>query len=285
MNGSITYEHVSDETTVVKLSGEYDVYACLPFWQVVHDLLAQGHVVLVMDLAELSYVGSEILADLVHTMKKSLAQGGGCLLAAPTPDMLNLLRISGLIRVFAVFPAVSKALEGVTPYLAGIQRKMDVEKALPSITHRRVADGTTVVTVVGKINLLGTRLLHETLVELHSQGQVALVLDMSKVDDLSVPGADVLLGALRRAALRNGGLLLAAPNADVRQSLEFARKHRDIIKARRKMPVPDFPSDPLAQAGVPEDLTAFPSVHLARVGMPDHLSTMRRLVTRLQEKQ
>ncbi|MEV8104298.1 STAS domain-containing protein [Streptomyces sp. NPDC088135] len=251
----------------------------------VHDLLAQGHVVLVMDLAELSYVGSELLADLVHTMKKALAQGGGCLLAAPTPDMLKVLQISGLIKAFSVFPTVSKALEGVTPYLVGIQRKMDADKGLPSITHEQVTDGTTVVTVVGEINLLGTRLLHETLIALHSQGQVVLVLDMSKVANLSMPGADVLLSALRRAALRNGGLLLAAPNADVMQSLHFARRHRDRMNTRRKMPISDFPSDPLAQAGVPEDLTAFPSVHLARVGMLGHLSAMRRIVTQLEEKQ
>ncbi|WP_372350819.1 hypothetical protein [Streptomyces sp. KL116D] len=37
---------------MVKVTGEFDCYACWPFRQLVHDLLTQGHIVLVIDLAE-----------------------------------------------------------------------------------------------------------------------------------------------------------------------------------------------------------------------------------------
>ncbi|MGW7300937.1 STAS domain-containing protein [Streptomyces sp. NPDC054829] len=114
--GEYTYEHVSDDVTVVSVANEYrdleiSVYTAPALRTVLVDLVNQGRYFLVVDLAGIAFIDSTGLGVLVGALKRVRVHGGEVAVAVPTVRIGKVFRITGLASVFAQFDTVDAAVE------------------------------------------------------------------------------------------------------------------------------------------------------------------------------
>jgi len=96
--------------TIAALSGELDI-ACAPaLREQLLGLLRPAASRLVIDLSQVSYADASGLAVLVGTGRRAGLLGGYMRLAAPTPGVANVLRITGLRLRLDIFPTVQAAI-------------------------------------------------------------------------------------------------------------------------------------------------------------------------------
>jgi anti-anti-sigma factor len=120
--------------TIAKLSGELDV-ACVPALreQLVR-LLRPGSSRLVIDLSKVSHCDARGLAVLIGTGRRARLLGGFLRLAAVSPQVDQVLHITGLRQHLGVFPTVQAA----TASPQGVPSTKDAATAVYSI-HSPVA--------------------------------------------------------------------------------------------------------------------------------------------------
>ena len=117
MDFSVTYEHLSDGITVVKVVGEVDVLRAPRLREVLVALVERRRVLLAVDLGRTVSVDSTGLGVLVGSLKRVRAQRGGLVIVTQQARVLGQFRDSGLSRVFLIRPSVAQAVE----VLAGIR--------------------------------------------------------------------------------------------------------------------------------------------------------------------
>jgi anti-sigma B factor antagonist len=105
------YETLHEQTVLVL--DEHDVVAGLPDlrWQL-RDIVLSGTRTIVVDLSATNEVGSTVLAALLSAHRACRARGGGVVLRSPSRDVLDLMRRTGLWRVFGVERAAATAGSG-----------------------------------------------------------------------------------------------------------------------------------------------------------------------------
>lgn len=98
------------DAVVVSLAGELDLYNAEEVRRALLDTLADGAELLVVDLAEVTFIDSTALGVLIEARSR-LADRSGFRLAAPGLETRRALEISGLDRHFLVHDTVAEALE------------------------------------------------------------------------------------------------------------------------------------------------------------------------------
>ena len=107
---------VADEggVTVVRPVGErLDIEVASDFRAMLLSLIEQGHRRLVVDLADVSFIDSSGLGALVSALKtlKRSDVGGDVRLARVQAQVVSLLEIIRLNRVFTTYPTVEQAVQ------------------------------------------------------------------------------------------------------------------------------------------------------------------------------
>jgi anti-sigma B factor antagonist len=100
-----------DRATVVSLAGELDLYNAEDVRAALLEACGDEPDVLVLDLAEVTFVDSTALGVLIEARSR-LADRNGFRLAAPGLETRRALEVSGLDKHFSVFDTVADALEG-----------------------------------------------------------------------------------------------------------------------------------------------------------------------------
>ena len=98
-----------DGATVVALAGELDLYNAEDVRAALLEVCAEEPAVLVLDLAEVTFIDSTALGVLIEARSR-LADRDGFRLAAPGLETRRALEVSGLDRHFQVFDTVADAL-------------------------------------------------------------------------------------------------------------------------------------------------------------------------------
>jgi anti-sigma B factor antagonist len=99
-----------DGATVVSLAGELDLYNAEDIRAALLACCADEPAVLVIDLAEVTFIDSTALGVLIEARSR-LAERNGFRLAAPGLETRRALEVSGLDRHFSVFETVADALD------------------------------------------------------------------------------------------------------------------------------------------------------------------------------
>ena len=95
--------------TIAELSGELDI-ACAPaLREQLLGLLRPGASRLVIDMSKVSYCDARGLAVLIGTGRRARLLGGFLRLAAVSPQVRQMLHITGLRQHLGVFPTVQAA--------------------------------------------------------------------------------------------------------------------------------------------------------------------------------
>lgn len=109
MDLSITSEE-RDAATVVHVGGEIDVYTAPVLREHLDEHISAGRNHLVVDLEAVSFMASTGLGVLVGRLKLVRAANGTLRLVCSNDRILSVFSITGLDKVFQIFPSVDEAL-------------------------------------------------------------------------------------------------------------------------------------------------------------------------------
>ena len=117
MNFDITTEQLTDDTYVISLSGEVDLYTAPEFKQQLLDVIAKGAKTVVVDFSNTTFIDSTTLGVLVGGVKRLRTNDGQLTLVCSDRNITKIFEITGLDRVFAIYETRSEAvsnLDGVS---------------------------------------------------------------------------------------------------------------------------------------------------------------------------
>ena len=107
----ITSERLDDDSGLVSVSGESDLYTAPQLKGEVLRLIGAGSNRLVVDLTRTSFVDSATLGVLLGGLKRLRPKGGEIVLVIADPNIRKIFEITLLDRVFTIFDSRDAALE------------------------------------------------------------------------------------------------------------------------------------------------------------------------------
>jgi anti-sigma B factor antagonist len=98
------------EHTVLEVGGEIDVYTAPQLRERLIELVEGGQQHIVVDMEQVEFLDSTGLGVLVGGLKRVRAQDGSLRLVCGQERILKIFRITGLEKVFAIYPSVEEAV-------------------------------------------------------------------------------------------------------------------------------------------------------------------------------
>jgi len=110
VNFNISDEEIDDQTHVISLGGEIDLYTAPEFKERMVELIEAGKKNIVVDLSEATFIDSTTLGVLVGGVKRLRPSGGGLALVCTDQNISKIFEITGLDRVFSIQDSRENAL-------------------------------------------------------------------------------------------------------------------------------------------------------------------------------
>lgn len=95
--------------TVIAVRGELDIATTATVRNRIRTILADTTTPVIIDLSGVSFCDTSGLALLMGAQRRARLHGVAITLAAPRPNVSNLLRITGLDRAFVIHPTLAAA--------------------------------------------------------------------------------------------------------------------------------------------------------------------------------
>ena len=102
--------HVIDETQVFDLTGSLDIATSPTVRAALTSASERGSHRLIVDLTQVDFLDSTGLGALIGGQRRAKEFGGEVRLVVKEGQILRLLRITGLLKVFAVYPTLDEAV-------------------------------------------------------------------------------------------------------------------------------------------------------------------------------
>jgi anti-anti-sigma factor len=96
-------------TAVLHLDGRLDLASASHFRNQINSVLVDGVSVIIVDLAEVTFVDSSGLGAIVAGLKAARQAGGDLRIAAPQEQMLSLLELTNLSSVLRPYATIEEA--------------------------------------------------------------------------------------------------------------------------------------------------------------------------------
>jgi anti-sigma B factor antagonist len=113
MNFDIKTEQV-DSAYVIALAGEVDLYTAPEFKQQLLDVIAKGGKEVIVDFSDTTFIDSTTLGVLVGGVKRLRTNDGQLSLVCRDRNITKIFEITGLDRVFTIYPTRDEALSKVS---------------------------------------------------------------------------------------------------------------------------------------------------------------------------
>ncbi|MBA3298466.1 MAG: STAS domain-containing protein [Thermoleophilaceae bacterium] len=110
MNFHIQDEEIDEQTHVIELGGEIDLYTAPEFKERMVELIEAGKKAIIVDLAQATFIDSTTLGVLVGGVKRLKPAGGSLVLVCTDENITKIFEITGLDRVFPIHPTRAEAL-------------------------------------------------------------------------------------------------------------------------------------------------------------------------------
>jgi anti-sigma B factor antagonist len=110
MNFEIKTEDLGDETYVISLAGEVDLYTAPEFKQQLLDVISQGGKNVVVDFSDTTFIDSTTLGVLVGGVKRLRTNDGQLSLVCSDRNITKIFEITGLDRVFTIYSTRDEAV-------------------------------------------------------------------------------------------------------------------------------------------------------------------------------
>jgi anti-sigma B factor antagonist len=117
MNFDIKTEQLSDDSYVISLAGEVDLYTAPEFKQQLLEGIGQGGTRVIVDFTSTTFIDSTTLGVLVGGVKRLRTNEGQLSLVCSDRNITKIFEITGLDRVFAIHASRDEAISniGVSP--------------------------------------------------------------------------------------------------------------------------------------------------------------------------
>ncbi len=106
----ISDRKVDDDTHVIAVTGEIDLFTAPEFKQRMSALIDAGRSRLVVDLSETTFIDSSSLGVLIGAHRRLKLRGGALLVVSDTEAITKTFKITGLDGVFTLTSSVDEAL-------------------------------------------------------------------------------------------------------------------------------------------------------------------------------
>jgi anti-sigma B factor antagonist len=113
MNFDIKTEQLGDETYVISLAGEVDLYTAPDFKQQLLEVISQGGKNVVIDFSNTTFIDSTTLGVLVGGVKRLRTNGGTLSLVCADRNITKIFEITGLDRVFTIYGTRDEAIQQI----------------------------------------------------------------------------------------------------------------------------------------------------------------------------
>ena len=113
MNFDIKTEQTSEHQYVISLAGEVDLYTAPEFKQQLLDVIGKGAKNVVVDFSDTTFIDSTTLGVLVGGVKRLRTNDGQLSLVCSDRNITKIFEITGLDRVFTIYPTRAEALEQI----------------------------------------------------------------------------------------------------------------------------------------------------------------------------
>ena len=113
MNFDIKTEQVSEDSYVISLAGEVDLYTAPEFKQQLLEVIGQGGKNVIVDFSDTTFIDSTTLGVLVGGVKRLRTNDGQLSLVCSDRNITKIFEITGLDRVFEIYPTRDEALSQV----------------------------------------------------------------------------------------------------------------------------------------------------------------------------
>ena len=110
MNFDIETEQIGDGAYVLSLSGEVDLYTAPEFKQQLLDVIGRGAREVIVDFSKTTFIDSTTLGVLVGGVKRLRTNDGQLSLVCSDRNITKIFEITGLDRVFTIFPSRDEAV-------------------------------------------------------------------------------------------------------------------------------------------------------------------------------
>ena len=110
MNFDIKTEQLDDNSYVIALAGEVDLYTAPEFKQQLLDVIGQGAKEVVVDFSDTTFIDSTTLGVLVGGVKRLRTNEGQLSLVCSDRNITKIFEITGLDRVFTIHPTREAAV-------------------------------------------------------------------------------------------------------------------------------------------------------------------------------
>src|SRR2546427_5081018 len=110
MNFDIKTEQLSDTAYVISVAGEVDLYTAPEFKQQLLEVITQGARQVVVDFTDTTFIDSTTLGVLVGGIKRLRTNDGELSLVCNDRNITKIFEITGLDRVFSIYPTRDEAL-------------------------------------------------------------------------------------------------------------------------------------------------------------------------------
>jgi anti-sigma B factor antagonist len=114
MNFDIKTEELGDGGYIISLAGEVDLYTAPEFKQQLLEVIGQGARNVVVDFSDTTFIDSTTLGVLVGGVKRLRTNDGQLSLVCSDRNITKIFEITGLDRVFTIYPTRNEALEQIT---------------------------------------------------------------------------------------------------------------------------------------------------------------------------
>jgi anti-sigma B factor antagonist len=113
MNFDIKTEQIDDDTYVISLAGEVDLYTAPELKQQLLEVIGEGAEEVVVDLSDTTFIDSTTLGVLVGAVKRLRTGNGRLSLVCSDRNITKVFEITGLDKVFEIHPTRDGALTAI----------------------------------------------------------------------------------------------------------------------------------------------------------------------------
>ena len=113
MNFDIKTDQLDETSYVIALAGEVDLYTAPEFKGQLLDVIAKGAREVIVDFSDTTFIDSTTLGVLVGGVKRLRTNDGQLSLVCSDRNITKIFEITGLDRVFTIYPTRAEALEQI----------------------------------------------------------------------------------------------------------------------------------------------------------------------------
>ena len=114
MNFDVKTDKVDNETYVISLTGEVDLYTAPEFKQQLLNVISEGGKDVIVDFSDTTFIDSTTLGVLVGGVKRLRPTGGSLALVCTDDNITKIFEITGLDRVFPIHSSREDALAALS---------------------------------------------------------------------------------------------------------------------------------------------------------------------------